>query len=473
MKKLTRIVSTMLAATLVAGSMAGCGNSSSGAKTADGKANINILVYMQDHEKAVYKKLIEQYKKDHADKVGNINFQVTTQDEYNTKMTAAMTSKKLPDIFYVGPDSVRSYVDNGYVMPLDDMIAKNSIIKTGDLWPTIIKAYRYDGTKTGSGKLYALPKDLSTFAYAYNKDMFDKAGVAYPDPNKPYTYSEFLDVCKKLTKDNNGDGKTDQWGASFADAFMLNPFIYGNNGHYLNSDYSKVEIDGQKAFTDALQFYCDLTTKYKVTPTVKEDSAVGPYQRWLAGQVGFYGCGTWDVGAFMDKKTLPFKWDLCGWPVGDSGKTTTWLGTVGYAVSKTCQNPDVALDLISYLSTNLDGQKEVSGATGQESIQLPNIMSYAKGDFKKAVSAGTVKYPSNIDVMFNYIGSENNYNGIFTETTYTYNADWFNTFTTGLTDVKSGKKTVTQYIKEIQPKMQQDLNKAIALQNKNKKTSSK
>lgn len=473
MKKVTRVTSLLLSAALVAGSMAGCGSSSSGAKTADGKANLNILVYMQDHEKKVYTKLINEFKKTHASEVGNINFQVTTQDEYNTKMTAAMTSKKLPDIFYVGPDSVRSYVDNGYVMPLDDLIAKNKDVKIDDLWPTIIKSYRYDGSKTGQGKLYALPKDLSTFAYAYNKDMFDKAGIAYPDPNKPYTYQEFLKVCQELTKDTNGDGKTDQWGASFADSFMLNPFIYGNGAHYLTDDYSKVDIVGQKAFKDALQFYCDLTTKYKVTPTVQEDSAVGPYQRWLAGQVGFYGCGTWDVGAFMDKKTLPFNWNLCAWPVGDSGKTTTWLGTVGYAISSKCQSPDIALQLISYLSTNLNGQKEVSGATGEESIQLPNIMSYAKGDFKNAVKAGKVKYPSNVDVMFNYIGSENNYKGIFTETTYTYNSDWFNTFTDGLTDVKSGKKTVDQYITEIQPKMQKDLDKAIALQNKNKKSSSK
>lgn len=482
MKKANKYLGIILAIAITGSCLTGCsGNkaASTAAVPSKGeKAKLTILIYAQEHEKAAYQKLIEKFKAANKDTVESVDLQVTTQDEYKVKMTAATTSNKLPDIFYVGPDTVRSYVDNKHVLALDDLIAKNSKINISDIWPQIIKAYQYDGTKTGQGKLYALPKDLSTFAYAYNKDMFDKAGVAYPDPNKPYTWEEFAAVCQKLTKDSNGKTadqaefdatKTKQWGAGFADAFMFTPFVYGNGATFLNADYTKVTIAEQPKFKDALQYYVDLTLKYKVTPTVKQDAASGFYQRWLAGQLGFYACGTWDIAAFNDKKTLPFNWDLCGWPVGSSGKSITWNGSVGFAVSATSKYPTQALDLISYLSVDKSGQEELSGATTGKSMQLPNIMSYAKGDYKTLVESKKIPYANNIDVIYNYIEGTDKYQGIFTETTYTYNSNWMDTFVKGMSNVKDGKVGVDDYIKQIQPKMQKELDAAIKLQNSSKK----
>lgn len=149
----------------------------------------------------------------------------------------------------------------------------------------------------------------------------------------------------------------------------------------------KVVIDENQNFKDAFQYYTDLTLKYKVTPTVEQDTALGGYQRWLDGQVAFYACGTWDVAAFMDDATFPYNWDLCGWPVGPNGdgKSTAWLGTVGFAVSSQAKNPDLCAELIQSLSTDLDGQKELCGETSGKSLQIPNIMDYAQTTFKDKV----------------------------------------------------------------------------------------
>ena len=228
----------------------------------------------------------------------------------------------------------------------------------------------YDGSNIGSGSLYCLPKDLSCFAFAYNKDLFDEAGLEYPDPENPYTWEEFADVCQKLTKDKDGDGEIDQWGVANANAFGFTPYVYGNGGQFLNDDQTKVVIDENQNFKDAFQYYTDLTLKYKVTPTVEQDTALGGYQRWLDGQVAFYACGTWDVAAFMDDATFPYNWDLCGWPVGPNGdgKSTAWLGTVGFAVSSQAKNPDLCaegakkvLEEAGWTDTDGDGIREKDG----------------------------------------------------------------------------------------------------------------
>lgn len=421
MKK--KIISTLLCTAMLATMVAGCGvEKSDGGSDTEGSASsvaemkgtgdneINILIYAQDHEKAVYQELIDKFTKEHADEISTVNFEVTTQDEYATKMTAAMTAGELPDIFYVGPEAVRSYVDNGYVQPLDDLVDATAV---DNLWPAIKSAYMYDGSNIGSGSLYCLPKDLSCFAFGFT------------------------------------------------------PYVYGNGGQFLNDDQTKVVIDENQNFKDAFQYYTDLTLKYKVTPTVEQDTALGGYQRWLDGQVAFYACGTWDVAAFMDDATFPYNWDLCGWPVGPNGdgKSTAWLGTVGFAVSSQAKNPDLCAELIQSLSTDLDGQKELCGETSGKSLQIPNIMDYAQTTFKDKVNDGTIPYASNVDVIFGYIEGSDKYKGIFTETTYTYNSEWWDTFLEGMPNVLTGEVSVDDYCKQVAPKMQEALDNAIELQN--------
>lgn len=471
-----KLISAVLCLAMTAAVFTGCGvETTDGEKSSDGGTSkaeikgegdkeIDILIYAQDHEKKVYQDLIDQFTQEHKDEISKVNFEVTTQDEYATKMTAAMTANDLPDIFYVGPDTVRSYVDNGYVQPLDDLVDTEAVDK---LWPVIKSAYQYDGTDIGTGALYCLPKDLSCFSFAYNKDLFDEAGLAYPDPENPYTYDEFLEVCKQLTKDTDGDGETDQWGVANATAFGFTPYVYSNGGRMLNDDYTKVVINENEQFKEAFQFYTDLTVKDKVTPSVEQDTALGGYQRWLDGQIGFYACGTWDVAAFMDDATFPYEWDLCGWPVGPSGdgKSTTWTASVGFAVSSTTKYPELCAELIQSLSTDEDGQKALSGETTGQALQLPNIMDYAKTTFKEKVADGTIPYASNVDVIFGYIEGNDKYAGMFTETTYTYNAEWWDTFLESVPNVLNGSIAVDDYCAEVQPKMQEALDNAIELQN--------
>jgi multiple sugar transport system substrate-binding protein len=247
----------------------------------------------------------------------------------------------------------------------------------------------------------------------------------------------------------------------------MTPYLYSNGARFLNEDYTKVNITDNKKLKDAFQYYVDLTAKEGVTPTVEQDTALGGYQRWLDGQIGFYACGTWDVAAFMDKKTFPYNWDLCGWPVGPDGdgKSTTWLGTVGFAVNKDTKYPDLCTELVSSLSTDLDGQKALSGETTGKSMQIPNIKDYATTTFKEKVKDGTIPYANNLDVIFGYVEGNDKYQGIFSESTYTYNAEWWDTFLEGIPNVQSGKISVDDYFKEVEPKMQDALDNAIKLQN--------
>lgn len=438
--------------------LSACGSGNSGT-TADGKKKMTVFIFANDHESPIYKEMIEQFKNDHADTIDSIDVQITTQDEYSKTLTGMMTAGKLPDVFYVGPESVEQFVENGYIENLQPILDEMGISTDGIAAQEALNSYRYNGEVTGEGDLYALPKDASVFAYAYNKDLFDKEGIPYPDPENPYTYDEFVEVCKQFTKDTDGDGEIDQWGCGMANAFMLQPFVWSNGATYLSEDHKTVTIDTPE-FKDALQKYVDLTLVHQVTPTVEQDASLGVYQRWLAGQEAFYACGTWDVAAFMDDETFPFEWDLCAYPTLSSGKSMTWLGTVGFCVSAKSEAKQEAAELISYLCTDTEGQRKLSGIEGGQSIQLPNTSDLAQGEFQEAIANGTLPFPESVDVFFNYLGGTDKYEGRFTEQTYTPNAEWHDIFLEGLDNVKSGKMTVDEYIEQVKPQMQSSLDEA-------------
>ena len=126
---------------------------------------------------------------------------VTTADDYNTKLKAAITGRQVPDVFYVAPGDVQGYVNNGVIKDITSYVESSDTIDLDNIWSYGVDSYRYDGTLQGQGAVYALPKDVGPFSFGYNKTMFEAAGLPLPDPDQPYTFDEFVAVAKQLTQD--------------------------------------------------------------------------------------------------------------------------------------------------------------------------------------------------------------------------------------------------------------------------------
>ena len=91
---------------------------------------------------------------------------------------------------------------------------------------------------TADGGQYGLPRDLNTIVLYYNKDMFDAAGIPYPDDT--WDWAKLTEVAKQLTKpDANGDKVPDQWGFYTETTDMENFWlsaVWQNGGDVLAPD---------------------------------------------------------------------------------------------------------------------------------------------------------------------------------------------------------------------------------------------
>ena len=61
------------------------------------------------------------------------------------------------------------------------------------------------------GEYYGLPYRSTLYSLYYNKDLFDKKGIAYPTK---ITWDEYLELARQLTYEEDG---TQYWGGFMAD----------------------------------------------------------------------------------------------------------------------------------------------------------------------------------------------------------------------------------------------------------------
>lgn len=438
--------------------LAGCGGSNGGAKNA-GKATeegaaggTKELTFMYrggtDEQKA-YSAVVKKFEADHPGV--KVKIVVTAADQYATKLKAAITGKKLPDVFYFESGDLKAYYYNDILMNLTPYIEKNKDIDLNNIWKYGVDLYRYDGNMAGQGDIYGMPKDVGPFALGYNKTMFEKAGIPLPDKDKPYTWQEFIDVAKKLTKDTNGDGKPDQFGTGFNVNWTLQSLVWSNGADWLDSTKRKVTIDDPK-FAEALQFFADMQNVYKVTPSAEDAQTLDTYQRWMKGELAFFPVGPWDMSTY---EKLPFDYDLMPYPAGSTGKSATWTGSLGIGVSSKTKYPDEAVALVNYLTASKEGMKMLVDAK----VQIPNML-----DMAKEWAADTTTKPANKQEFLDVVGEY----GRVLPGHYTWTAEWYDLFFTDIQPVLDGKITAADYVKQEQPKMQKLLDKAIEQEEKAK-----
>ncbi|TNJ64170.1 extracellular solute-binding protein [Paenibacillus hemerocallicola] len=140
--------------------------------------------------KEQYGKLIQQ-KFPHIERIEYFSNATRPLDQ-------VMLAKERMDIVITSQATFHTtFLPNSLQTDLTEFITKTGY-NTGRLDPSSLELVN----KLGGGKPYGLPVDAGGTYMLYNKDLFDKFGVAYP-PNK-MTWDQFADLSKKLSRTDNG-----------------------------------------------------------------------------------------------------------------------------------------------------------------------------------------------------------------------------------------------------------------------------
>jgi len=196
------------------------------------------------------------------------------------------------------------------------------------------------------GEVYGIPVTGAAEVLIYNKDLFDKAGLKYPD--QTWTWKDMLQAAKKLTLDTNGDGRINQYGASTMPGWWAQDiaWIWADGGEVFNKDLSKCVVNNARA-RETMQFLVDLSNKYKVTPKGITGSEVNnTAELFTTGRLGMYaGLPYQALSNFSTVRNLALM------PASNSGQRVVRYTGECWSVYAGSKHPKEAWEIVKYLSS--------------------------------------------------------------------------------------------------------------------------
>ena len=176
--------------------LAGCGGGGTDAPVAEPFPTGNVTITMSGWSLATtpeFKTLADGFHALHP----NVTVEVKEYDpaQYDTLLTADLSAGNGPDIITQKTFKMfYTYVDGGALLDISDVAARLPDSTNGRA------SYAIDG------KTYGVPYRQDSWVLYYNKDLFDKAKVGYP--NGSWTWDDYAKAAKDLTTGLKAAGST-------------------------------------------------------------------------------------------------------------------------------------------------------------------------------------------------------------------------------------------------------------------------
>ena len=242
-------------------------------------------------------------------------------------------------------------IENGYMYPLDELFEGAGFSLEDDYDENITQ-------KEINGHYYSLPAKRITSTILYNQQMFDDAGIPYPSDD--WTYDEFIDTAKKLTK---GEGNDKVYGWFFPGYDAGQPALRMIESK-LGLDWMYAP-DGKSAAIDT-EDVKDLTEKYLqrveegIEPSYVDVTTqkMEPANMLLTGKAAMV-FGDWVVRNVKDTENYPhdFKVGFARMPrlSADQENNYTTSYSDDLSINSKSQHPQEAMKFIKwYLEEGMD-----------------------------------------------------------------------------------------------------------------------
>ena len=200
------------------------------------------------------------------------------------------------------------------------------------------------GAAQREDEFYGFPAALGLTVLFYNRDLFDRAGLPYPDTS--WTYDDLIRVGKRLTIDADGDGVPEQWGLSFDVHYTgIETVIYSLGGRLLKDDSRSAALT-EPATLRALQFIQDIFLKHRIASSTS--SFVNPWESFVGQRAAMILIGS--LGS-VNLEGTSVRWDLTFPPKGPDGRRCSRRYTMAFLIPNSSAHPDEAWELLRWILT--------------------------------------------------------------------------------------------------------------------------
>jgi multiple sugar transport system substrate-binding protein len=257
------------------------------------------------------------------------------------QMPLEMQAGNAPDVFQGCCGFFPAWAQKGYVLDLRRYVEE-------DLDQSIVSDWdpaQYRSFLDSEGHLYGVPKYQGTLVLYFNKDLFDEYGVAYP--TAAWTHDDYLAAMKELTRDVDGDDRTDIWGSMIDINWdRLQVHINAWGGNIVDpEDPTKCDLDSPESL-GALEWVRARMWDDKVMAKFTDVNNLGTSAAFAGGKLAMVEDGSWALKNILEQ--ADFRIGVAPIPSGPAGRATLST-TDGFGIYAGTRHPEEAWELVKFL----------------------------------------------------------------------------------------------------------------------------
>lgn len=264
--------------------------------------------------------------------------------EMLAQINARIAAGDPPDISIVAIDGLpRTWSRKGILLDLQPFIDADVDFDDDPIPSSLLHLYRVDGA------LFGIPKDYVTHAIIYNRDVFDAAGVDYPEAG--WTWSDCLAKAQVLT---SGTGQEQIFGlGTRTQPWDTEHWFWANEGLGLfdrwNWDLTAPTANDERN-KEAMQWLIDSILVHKVAPAPEQLQIQSSSARQISGHLAMWMGTTIDTVLLLQNRDR-LDWHVVRNPVAAAGgPDTTMVWTSGFGLVNGTAHADKAFAFLKHMS---------------------------------------------------------------------------------------------------------------------------
>ena len=274
----------------------------------------------------------------------------TLKEDYSEWLAQKIINGKQPDVFVVLSSDFNTFSSIGVMKDLNKLIENDQDFDREKLYTNALKSGQFRGHQ------YALPLEVVPVLMFANRTLLRNEGIEVPKGD--WTWEDFYDICQRVTKDTDGDGKIDQFGTY---GFTWQHAVYTNGQNLFDANGTTAYFEPSEVL-ESINFIKKLNELNQNFKPTSDDFDLGkvafrpfPFSTYRA----------YKPYPLRVKKYSSFEWEGIKMPKGPNGNNAAELYSFLIGMSSITNNEKEAWELIKYLTTD-------------ESIQL-SIFGYSHG----------------------------------------------------------------------------------------------
>ena len=287
---------------------------------------------------------IERFEESHPGVTVRYTSGIEKKD-YSEWCAKRLLEGEMPDVFMVLDTDFNQYCSLGILQELNTFIESDPEFQSEEIFQTAM-----DIGKGMEEIQYALPYEVVPTMLFVNKTLLRQEGIEMPQQD--WTWDDFLEICRKVTKDTDGDGRIDQFGTynySWQDA------MYTSGGSAFDNEKQNVDFSNQYVI-ETVKFMKELLALNQGENVTQED--------FDAGKVAFMPLTfaeyrTYKTYPYKIKKYSNFQWDCTTFPGRTHGENISKVDALLIGINHDSTEKELAWEFLKELVCGYESQLDI------------------------------------------------------------------------------------------------------------------